>query len=76
MKCLCCKSEKMKPITKPYFSVVDDNYFIIENVPCLLCEDCGEVLYSASVLERIEGMIDRISAMVSKVCIVDYNQAA
>ena len=66
----------MTAITKPYFSVVDNNYIIIENVPCFLCDDCGEVLYSASVLERVEAMIDRIKTIVSKVCIVDYNQAA
>ena len=66
----------MKPITKPYFSAIGDNYIIIEDVPCMLCEDCGEVLYSASVLEHVEDMIDRIRTMVSKVCIVDYNQAA
>ena len=76
MKCLCCKSEKIKPITKPYFSAIGDNYIIIENVPCLLCEACGEVFYSACVLEKVEEMIDRIRQMISKVCILDYNQAA
>ena len=76
MNCLCCKSEKLKATIKPYFSAVGDSYIIIENVPCMVCEDCGEVVYSASVLERVEAMIERISQMVSKVCILDYNQAA
>ena len=76
MRCLCCKSEKLKTTTKPYFSAIGENYIIIENVPCMICEDCGELLYSATVLENVESMIDRIRQMVSKVCIVDYNQAA
>ncbi len=76
MRCLCCKSEKLQNTTKPYFSAIGDNYIIIENVPCMVCEDCGEVLYSAAVLENVECMIDKIRQMVSKVCIVDYNQAA
>lgn len=76
MKCLCCQSENLKSITKPYFYAIGDSYIIIENVPCTLCENCGEVLYSTSVLERVEEMIDQISHKVSKVCIMDYNMAA
>ena len=76
MRCLCCKSEKLKSMTRPYFSAIDNNYIIIENVPCMICEECGEVLYSAAVLENVENMIDKIRQVVSKVCIVDYNQAA
>lgn len=76
MRCLCCKSEKLKTTTKPYFSSFGENYIIIENVPCMICESCGEVLYSAAVLEHVECIIDKIKQMVSKVCIIDYNQAA
>ena len=76
MKCLCCQSEKLSSMTKPYFYAAGDNYIIIENVPCTLCESCGEVFCSTNVLERVEEIIEQIGQKISKVYIMDYNMAA
>ena len=49
---------------------------IIENVPCWKCTQCGEILFSMSVLERIEDLIAIYEKISDKVSIIDYNKAA
>ena len=50
MKCLLCKEDAMKNDKSTYFAQLPDCYVIIENVPCRKCAQCGEVVYSASVM--------------------------
>ena len=52
MNCLVCKSGTMQPATDSYFAKVNGGYVIIENVPCYKCEQCGEIVYAASVMEK------------------------
>ena len=59
-----------------YFAKLKTGYVIIENVPCKKCEQCGEILFSASVIEKIEKLIDNIEKISSKIFIFDYNNAA
>jgi YgiT-type zinc finger domain-containing protein len=59
-----------------YFAQLEKGYIIIENVPCFRCEQCGEVVYSASVMEKIEQIIDKVKALASKIIILDYSDAA
>ena len=49
---------------------------IIENVPCYKCEQCGEVVYSATVMEKIEDLLEHLEKIASKIFIVDYSEAA
>lgn len=51
-------------------------YVIIENVPCYKCEKCGEVFYPASVVEKIESVLEHVGTIVSKIFIFDYTNAA
>ena len=53
-----------------------ENYVIVERVPCLVCEQCGEVFFSASAVERVENLIRDVQKLSSKVCIVTYPEAA
>ncbi len=76
MRCLSCKMEEMKEDTNPYFVKLSNCYVIIENVPCYKCNQCGEVYYKASVLERIDEILEKLEHIASKIFILDYNQAA
>ena len=49
---------------------------IIENVPCYKCGQCGEVYYKASVLEKIDEILEKLEHIASKIFILDYNKAA
>ena len=50
----------MIPAKESYFAKVNGGYVIIENVPCYKCEQCGEVVYSATVMEKIEDLLEHL----------------
>ena len=76
MNCLVCKSGTMHESLEPYFAKLQSGYVIIENVPCWKCNQCGEILFSASVIEKIEDLLELYKKVSSKIFIVDYNRAA
>jgi len=76
MNCLLCKSGSMTPAKESYFARLKDCYVIIENVPCYKCDQCGETVYSASVMEKIEDILENLEKIASKIFIVDYSSAA
>ena len=76
MNCLLCKTGNMTESTTVYFAQLPGCYVIIENVPCWKCEQCGEILYKTSVLEKIDAIIDALEKVSSKIFVVDYLAAA
>lgn len=76
MNCLVCKSGVMSKSVDTYFAQLANGYVIIENVPCWKCSQCGEVLFSASVLEKLEDLLETCKKVTSKIFIVDYSLAA
>lgn len=76
MRCLVCKADSMVESKSTYFSQLDNCYVIIENVPCYKCTQCGEVVYSASVMEKIDDILEKYQYIASKIFIMDYSKAA
>ena len=76
MKCLSCKSGNMEESTTTYTAVLKNCILIIKNVPCMKCEQCGEVLYNADILEKIDDIIAMTEKMASEVSIIDYSKVA
>lgn len=76
MKCLVCKNEKLVDAYTSYFAKLPNAYVIIENVPCKKCEQCGEELFSAAVMEKIDIILEEVEKVASKIFIMDYSQAA
>ena len=76
MNCLVCKGGTMTESFEPYFAKLETGYLIVENVPCWKCNQCGEILFAASVLEKVEDLIASYEKIASKIFIVDYQQAA
>ena len=76
MNCLICKGGTMIESYEAYFAKLETGYLIVENVPCFKCKQCGEILFSVSVLRRIENLIEVYKKVRSKIFIVDYRQAA
>ena len=76
MRCLTCKNGSMKPSSTAYFAQLKNCYVIIENVPCMKCEQCGEEFFTASVLEKIDDMLDRLEQIASKIFTMDYATSA
>ncbi len=76
MRCLICKADDMIESKNAYFAQIDDGYVIIENVPCYRCTQCGEVVYSSSVMEKIDDILEKVKSVASKIFIMDYGNAA
>jgi YgiT-type zinc finger domain-containing protein len=76
MVCLSCKTGEMQESTNAYFIQSNHCYVIIENVPCYKCSQCGEIFYKASVLEKIDGIMERLENVASKIFILDYANVA
>ena len=76
MKCLSCKSGNMEESTTTYTAVLKNCILIIKNIPCMKCEQCGEVLYNTDILEKIDDIIAMAEKMASEVSIIDYSKVA
>lgn len=76
MMCMSCKYGEMKEGKTTYFGQLKNCYVIIENVPCLKCEQCGEEFFVASVAEKIDDILDGLEKIASKIFIMDYTTAA
>ena len=76
MKCLICKADSMTNDKSTYFAQLPNCYVIIENVPCRKCSQCGEVVYSASVMEKIDEILKKVELIASKILIIVFDRAA
>lgn len=76
LKCLVCKADIMNESKSTYFTQLENCYVIIDNVPCMKCGQCGEVVYSASVMEKIDDILEKVKDIASKIFIMDYEKAA
>ena len=70
------ESGEMKEAKTTYFAQLNNCYVIIENVPCLKCEQCGEEFLNITVAEKIDDILDSIENIASKIFILDYTTAA
>ena len=76
MTCPVCKEGKMVEVKKSYFAQFDNYYVIIKNVPCHICDQCGEVVYSEEVMKKIDFIIEKLENITRKIFITDYANAA
>jgi len=56
-RCPRCKSEALESRIIQYFQEFEGDYFIIENVSARICNQCGEIIFSERIAERIQEMI-------------------
>ena len=66
----------MEKSVTAYFAQLKNCYVIIENVPCMKCDQCGEEYFTASVLEKIDDILEQLEKIASKIFIMDYTTAA
>ena len=75
MTCLLCKSE-MKPSTTIHTVQLKNGAAVIKNVPCLKCEQCGEVVLSADTVEKIEHILHTMEKAAAEIAVVDFASGA
>ena len=75
MTCLLCKGE-MKPSTTIHTVQMKNGSAVIKNVPCLKCEQCGEVVLSADTVEKIERILHTVEKAAAEITVVDFASSA
>ena len=75
MTCFFCKGNIVNDFTT-HVAESDGSIIIVKNVPCLKCEQCGEVSYTGTIYEHLEGIIDALQSNLAEVTIVKYSDKA
>lgn len=61
--------------TTTYFQEHENMIVIIKHVPCHKCKQCGEVVYSGSVVERLEQITEQLEKTLTEIAVVNYSAA-
>jgi YgiT-type zinc finger domain-containing protein len=54
--CALCQGRMTEQLVT-YSQFINGQFVIVENVPALVCEQCGDRLYSPDVVERLQELI-------------------
>lgn len=49
---------------------------VIRNVPCLECQNCGEIMFTDKVSEELERIVNAAKAVLQDVSVIDYAKVA
>jgi YgiT-type zinc finger domain-containing protein len=63
----------MKPSHNVHFSELDNCMVIVKNVPCFKCLECGAVVYTMTMTEQLEKIIENVKTIKTEVVIMDFN---
>jgi len=69
--CFYCKGE-MESSHNTHFSELDNCMVIIKNVPCLKCSQCGEVVYTMTMVEKLEKIFESVKAIKTEIVVMDF----
>jgi len=75
MKCFLCKGNMTEGFTT-HVSDLGSCIIIVKNVPCLKCEQCGEVSYTGTVVKQLEKTIDTLQSTLAEIAVVNYSDDA
>ena len=75
MTCPLCKGE-IKLRTTIHTVQPKNCVVVIKNVPCLKCEQCGEVVLSADTVEKIEHILQTVEKAVAEITVVNFPDCA
>ena len=72
MTCIFCKDSMEQSLTA-HFAQLEDGCIVIKNVPCDKCAQCGKVVYSAFVTQRLDEIIDYFAKAHAEIAVVNYS---
>ena len=71
MTCFYCRGGTEEK-QKTHAITLEKCVIIVKNVPALICQQCGEVYFTDSVMQKLEVITDRLENIIKEVAIVDY----
>ena len=76
MNCPLCKGEMKEGTTHVLIEHGEDAVVVINKVPALICEQCGDDFIHIKTTRKIEALIKKLEAEGLKMGFVDYTRAA
>ena len=73
MNCFMCKG-KLEEKNTTFMVELDNCIIIIKNVPSLVCEQCGEVLYSNEDSKQLEKLVNAVRNSITEITIINYSE--
>ena len=73
MTCFYCKGS-LQPSTAAHVVTLENCIIIVKNVPCLRCDQCGEVFYDDAVTEQLERIVKMLQSVVTEIAVVNYEE--
>ena len=74
MRCGSCGGAMLEGLTTDVTDVGD--MVIIRNVPCFKCTECNDIFYTATVLKRLEGIIEEAKCHIQEIAVIDFSKVA
>lgn len=74
MTCFYCKGSMVEGTTI-HTVELENCIVVIKNVPCLKCEQCGEVVINGEVAQRIEEIVSGFEKALTEIAVVNYSAA-
>jgi len=71
MTCILCSGNMSDDLTTD-FTDLGSCMVIIKNVPCLSCEQCGETVFTGTVVRQLENMTNTLKESLTEIAIVQY----
>ena len=74
--CKYCKGGKYVESTTTHVVDYKNHLIIVRNVPCMECEQCGDIYFSMEIARRLEQIVNEAKKLAQEISIIDYRQAA
>ena len=71
MKCFFCKDDMQQGKTT-HVVELPGSVVVVRNVPCLKCEQCGEVFLPGNVVKALESIVNTLQNAMTEVAVVNY----
>jgi len=73
--CMYCKGD-MKDGKTVFTVQCGENIIVIKNVPCQVCEQCGETEITDDVMIKLEKIVNAAKKLAQVIAVIDYTAAA
>lgn len=72
-KCFVCGHNNINPGLTNKMLEEKEHIVIIKEIPCLICENCGEIYFETSVIQKLEKIV---SVNASELEIINFQKVA
>lgn len=73
IKCFFCKGKLSGGLTTHVVNT-SNGVIIVKNVPCEKCEQCGETVYTGSIVKQLEVIVKQLANSMAEIVVVNFTE--